>query len=322
MSPGGRARILSLEVPPIMSSANNPGELASLSDALASLVSTFGAHLLTVHGRGHRASTGIAWSKDGLVLTADHTVERDDDLVFTLPSGAQAPARLVGRDPSTDLALLKVEAELSPPELASADTARVGHLVLALGRGRGAVQASLGLLRSVGGPWRTGGGGQVDALFDVDGSLPRGFSGGPLVDARGRVLGLNTGALVRGGTTLPVATLQRVVASLSAHGRVQRAYFGLGAVPAALSRGLAKVAGQPEALLVASIEADGPADQAGVIVGDVLLSIEGAPVARLPELLAQLGEDRVGRSVSLRLLRGGEPREIPVTLGARAANRC
>lgn len=297
-------------------------DFASLSDGIADIVSSFSAHLVTVHGRGHRASTGIAWSEDGLILTAEHTVERDEDLLVTLPDGSRAAARLVGRDPSTDLALIKVEARLSPAPLASADTARPGQLVLALGRARGEVQASLGLLRLVGGPWRTGGGGQIDAFFDVDGSLPRGFSGGPLVDAAGRVLGLNTGGLVRGGTTLPVATLQRVARSLSTHGRIQRAWLGLGAIPAALTASQAKRAGRAEGLLVVSVEADGPSDQAGVLVGDLLLSVGDAPVSRLPDLLAQLGEDQVGRPLPLSLLRGGEPHRADVTPGARAADRC
>lgn len=295
---------------------------SDLSDAIADLVASTSNSLLTVHGGGRRASTGVAWSADGLVLTAAHTLEREDDLVVTLPSGAQAKAKLVGADPSTDLALLRVEATLSPPEWADAGTVRPGHLVLALGRPRGEASATLGLIRAVGGAWKSPGGGPIDAWLDVDGELPRGYSGGILLDARGRALGLNTAAVVRGGTTIPHATLRRVAGSLLAHGRVQRAWLGLGAVPASVPAKLVKEAGASEALLVVSVEPGGPAEQAGVIVGDLLLSFAGQPLGRLPDLVSALTEDRIGQPNALRLLRGGEPRELTLTPGGRAASCC
>lgn len=297
-------------------------DFAALSDAIADLVARSSVSLVTVHGGGRRASTGVAWSADGLVFTAAHALEREDDLAITLPSGERTNVTLVGVDPSTDLALLRVEATLTPPRWAEASGVRPGHLVLAMGRPRGEASATLGLIRAVGGAWRSPGGGQIDAWLDVDGELPRGFSGGILLDARGAALGLNTAGLVRGGTTVPSASLARVATSLLTHGRVQRAWLGLGAVPASLPRALAEAAGSAEALLVVSVEAGGPAEQAGVIVGDLLLSFAGAKLARLPDLVATLGEERVGKPTPLRLLRGGAPLELSLTPGARAASCC
>lgn len=296
----------------------HPGALVALSESLADLVATFHDHLVTVHGRGHRGSTGLIWAED-LVFAADHSVERDEDISLTLPDGKTASAAVVGRDPSTDLVLLRVSGGGLRRAPLSASPPRPGHLVVALGRPRGSVGASLGLIRAVGGPWRSGAGGSISSFIDVNGELPRGYSGGPLVSAAGDVLGLNTAGLVRGGTTVPVATLERVAGSLLLHGRMQRAYLGLSAVPAALNRRLAAVAGQSEALLVVSVEADGPADQAGLTLGDVVLSVEGERVARLGDLLGQLTEDRVGKPVSVELLRGGARATVSVTLGARAA---
>ena len=299
----------------------NTGALSALSDALADLIDAWRGRLVTVHGRGHRGSTGLAWSDD-LVLTADHTIERDEDILVTLPDGSTSAGTLVGRDPSTDLALLRVSgAAFERPPLATA-TLRPGHLVLALGRGRSGVGASLGVVRAVGGPWRSSAGGQIDRYIDVNGELPRGSSGGPLVDATGALIGLNTAGLVRGGTTVGVVTLERVAASLLKNGRIQKAYLGLSAIPAALPGRLAAVAGATEALLVVGVEADGPADQAGLSLGDVLLTVEGARVSRLGDLLGQLGEDRVGVEITLGVLRAGALSEHKVTLGGRPATGC
>lgn len=299
-------------------SVQSRSALAALSQSLADLVALYQDLLVTVAGRGARGSTGLPWGED-LVFTADHAVEREEDLTVSTPDGRALPATLVGRDPSTDLALLRVPgANLRRPPLASAPP-RPGHLVLAMGRPRATVGASLGLVRAVGGPWRSGAGGNLSSFIDVNGALPRGYSGGPLVDAEGGLLGLNTAGLVRGGTTVPTATLERVAQSLLNHGRIQRAWLGLGAVPATLPRRLAATAGQREALLVVSVESDGPADKAGLSLGDVILSVGGERVAKLGDLLAQLGEDRVGQEVQVSVLRAGVVQELRITLGSRPA---
>ena len=277
--------------------------LTALSDQLADLVQRTAPSVLRVRAR-RRAATGLAWSADGLVLTTLDTGPDGAELGF--PDGSTAVARRVGRDAAIDLTLLQVEgAPLVPLAHDGTDPSlAVGHLVVSLGRPERGIQAALGMVSDLSGPWRTGFGGALSRYVEVDGNLPPGFPGGPLVDSDGRLVGLNSRGLVRGGTTLPLASLVEAVARIQAGGDRAPGWLGVGVQPVRLSGAQAAIAGQEEGLLVVSVVDDSPAAQAGLAVGDLLLAIEGDPLRRPGDLVAALGADRVDQPLVLATLRG------------------
>ena len=302
-----------------MSSTLSSSLLAGVSDELAGAVDRGGAGVVRVDARRRLPASGILWSADGLVVTANHVVERDDEIGIGLPDGREAAAKLVGRDPGIDVAVLRIDAaDLAPLPRASQEP-RVGHLSLALGRpGPSGVMASFGVISSVGGPLHLRGGAVLERFVQADVAMLPGFSGGPLIDASGSLIGLNTSTLGRtGGLTVPAFAIDATVATLVAHGRVRRGYLGVGAQAVRLPQALATSLGQEQGLLIVSVEADGPADRAGLILGDVLLAIDGGAVGQVEQLQERLSGDRVGREVAVKVVRGGEPREIAVTIGER-----
>ena len=216
--------------------------LKELSNALAETVEFAGKGVVRVEGRRRMGASGFAWGSDGLVVTANHVLERDDDITVGLADGNEAKAELVGRDPTTDLAVIRAEgAGLTPSGTTEPDAVSVGNLVLALGRPGKTVQATLGIVSALGKPWRTRAGGRIDRYLQTDVVMYPGFSGGPLVDASGNVLGLNTSALTRGVTvSIPVPTIGNVAETLVAHGKVRRGYLGIGAQVVRLPDGLEK----------------------------------------------------------------------------------
>lgn len=286
----------------------------ALSERLAVLVRQLSPHLVRVGGR-RRPVSGLVWAED-VVITAAHAVDGEIDV--TPDDGTTRAATVVGRDDRLDVAALRVDGGgLAPAPFGDGDPA-VGHLVLTLGRrGRGA-RATLGMIAALGPEFRADGGGRVDRYIEVDGTLPPGFAGGPLVDLHGAVLGLNTPALTRHGGTVPTATLRRVLPGLLAHGAPRRGFLGLGAIPARLPAAAAAAAGRSRALLVVSIAPGGPAEQAGLMLGDVLISLDGVAFDGVDDLLAWLGDDRAGRTVQARLLRAGAVVEAAVVVGDRA----
>lgn len=293
--------------------------LASMSADLARLVETTGPSVLRIEGRPHRPGSGVVWSTDGIVVTADHVVEREEAITVGLPDGQSVSASLVGRDPSTDLAVLRLQgAALSAPRWENPDGLHVGDLVVALGRPGRSVRATLGIVGALGDSWRVPGGGQIDRYLEADLRLPRGFSGGPLLDSAGAVRGLNTsGVLHRRGITIPVPTLRRVIETILAHGRIRRAYLGVGAQPVPLASTLRTQLGQDTGLLVFSLAPGGPADRGGIFQGDVIVAIEGTPARRLDDLMASLSGDRVGKPLRIRLIRAGQLQELNVVVGER-----
>ena len=296
-----------------------PDVLQSLSDDLVATVETAGPSVVRVEGRQRMPATGIVWSADGVIVTAHHVVTRDEDLSVGLPDGSVVNAALIGRDPSTDIAALRAEAKgLAVPSYASSDSLRVGQLGLALGRPGRTVQATLGIVSAAGGEWRTPAGGQIDRYVQTDVVMYPGFSGGPLVGAGGEVLGLNTSALVSGvSITVPAGTLQSVVAALLEHGHVRRGYLGVGSQPVRLPDALAQQLDQETALLLVTVEPDSPAAKGGLMMGDTIVAFDGEKVRHMDDLQAMLGGDRVGKASRLRIVRGGELREVTVTVGAR-----
>jgi S1-C subfamily serine protease len=295
--------------------------LQSLSDDLVAAVETAGQSVVRVEGRRRMPATGIVWSADGVIVTAHHVVTRDEELSVGLPGGDSVPATLVGRDPSTDLVVLRANkaSGLAAPTWVESDALRVGQLVLALGRPGRTVQATLGVVSAVGGSWRTGAGGQIDRYVQTDVVMYPGFSGGPLIGASGAVLGLNSSALLQGvSVTIPTDTLKTVVSTLLEHGHVRRGYLGVGAQPVRLPDPFASELDQETALLLVSVEADSPAAKSGLVMGDTIVTFDGEPVRHMDDLQALLSGDRVGKSFPMQIIRGGERREVKVTIGERA----
>jgi S1-C subfamily serine protease len=292
--------------------------LTDFSNGLADAAQTAGQSVVRVDARRRMPASGIAWSAD-LVVTAHHVVERDEAIGIGLPDGGQASAIVVGRDPTTDLALLRVsDASLTPPMWVEDGDLRVGQLALALGRPGRSAQTTLGVISALGDGWRTGAGGQISRYVQTDVVMYPGFSGGPLVDVAGRVAGLNSSALARGvSVSLPTATVRRVVETLLAHGKVRRGYLGVSTQRIRLSSALAEQAGQETGLLVNQVVEGGPAEAAGLFLGDTILAVAGEPVRHHDDLLARLSGDRVGAAVPFRILRGGQVVEINVVIGER-----
>jgi serine protease DegQ len=292
----------------------------ALSEAFASIVEKNNASVVRVEARRRVPSSGVVWSADGLVITAHHSIEREEEIEVAFADGKTVAAKLVGRDPGSDVAVLRVAAgDLAAPAWSQAETLKVGHLALALARPGRSVRATMGIVSALGGEWRTPAGGQLDRYLQTDVSLQPGFSGGLLADLAGNALGMNTSGLWRGHSlAIPTVTLRRVVEKLVAHGRIRRAFVGLGSLPVRLPVKVAQTIGQETALLVIAVQPDGPADQSGVLLGDVLLGVDGRSLGQVDDLLEALTEESIGAELKFRVLRAGEVREVGVKAGTRS----
>jgi S1-C subfamily serine protease len=301
-----------------MSNDNNP--FVALSEAMAEAVAKAGAATVLVDARHRLPASGIAYAAN-LVLTADHVIEKEDDIGITLPSGDQASASLAGRDPGSDLALLRLAGNSLAPAVPAAQAARVGQLVLALGRPSvEGIQASLGVVSAVGGPVRTHRGSLIEQYLRTDTIPYPGFSGGPLIDAAGQVLGLNTSGLAPGlSLTIPTSLAWQIAEALSQHGHVLRGYLGIRSQPVSISSAQQQALGrsQESGLLVVGVEDSGPAEQAGLMVGDILVGLAGEPVSDPDQLSSRLVGALVGQSTAVEILRGGQPVKITVKIGER-----
>ena len=295
------------------------GTLSKVSDDLAQVVKEASPVVVRVEARRRLPASGVVWSEDGVIVTAHHAVERDENIEVGLPDGKTLPAKLAGRDPRTDVAVLRVDAtDLATPTWAGPEDLRVGHLVLALGRPGQSVMATLGIISVLGQDWRTPAGGSLDRYVQTDVVMYPGFSGGPLVDSRGGVLGFNTTGLAR-GVAMAVAppTLGQVVDTLLTHGRVRRGYLGIGAQPVRLPESLAQQLGQETGLLLASVESDSPAEKSGLLLGDIIVSVDGRETRDLADLLALLSAEQIGKELPARVVRGGVVQELTVVIGDR-----
>jgi S1-C subfamily serine protease len=288
---------------------------------MAAAVERAAGAVVAVNARQRMASSGVYW-RQGVVITADHSIKREDEISVTLPDGHSVPATLAGRDSGTDLAVLGLQGqELAPAEIGDASLPKTGHLVLALGRsGEGILSASLGVISTISSarrPWHSS---QNDPLMRLDLVLYPGFSGGPLVDTHGRVIGINTSGLSRSmALAIPSSTVNRVAQELLTRGYIARGYLGVGLQPVRLPGALkAKLKVSADSGVIAfSVETDGPAEKAGMLIGDVLVALAGTPVGDTNDLQAMLGAESVGKTFAASIIRGGNLAELEITVGER-----
>ncbi len=325
--------------------------LQQLSDAMANVVESTANSIVRVEARRRLPATGIVWAEN-LIVTAHHVVEFEEDITIGLQDGTTVSATLVGRDPHNDLALLRTEESLTPATWAGDGDLSVGNLLLALGRPSDKVQATLGVTsalvntsdirkrreqaeemrkdhrgrrhggRGRGGRGRGGPHGMGRALADgyiqTDVTMYPGFSGGALVSGDGKVHGLNTSGFARGvSIAVPVATIRKSVAALLSDGKIQQGYLGIGVQPARLPENIAEELDQDTGLLVVSVEKDSPAHTGGLMVGDILTSLDDEPVEHVDELLIMLASVAVGSELTASIVRGGEAKSLKVTIGTR-----
>jgi len=294
--------------------------LVELSDALADAAEKTGKATVLVNARRRIPASGIAYAAD-LILTADHVIEREEDITVTLDDGTEISARVAGRDAGSDLAVLKLERAAGTVAEATKSPARLGQIALALARpSPDGIEASLGTVSAIGGPVRTARGGMLERYIRTDSISYPGFSGGPLVAADGTVLGINTSGLGRGAAiTIPADIAWKVAETLATHGHIKRGYLGIRSqtveIPGASQKALKRE--QATGLLVVSVENDSPASKGGLIVGDILVAVAGVPVLHHDELFARLSSDVVGKSTPIEILRGGQPQTLNVLIGER-----
>ena len=292
----------------------------ALSEQLASTVERISPSLVRIEARRRGPTSGVIWSAEGLVVTHLRAIEWEDGIQVGLSDGRTVGAKLVGRDPSTDVALLQLEGSGYQPISQDAPASlKVGHLVLALARPGRTARATWGIISALSEEsWRTPLGGELSRYVESDLALGPGFGGGALVDAAGHFLGLTSNRFTRVGTNaIPTETLTRVVAALQAHGGIRRGYLGVGAHPVRLSAALEKTVGRKSGLILLSVEPDGPAEKAGLLLGDTLLSLDGKALEDVDDLLSALAQAGGNREVTLQLVRAGAVQDVRVQVGER-----
>ena len=299
-------------------SSNN---LMALSENLADTVEQAGQTVVAVNIGRRISSSGIHW-RNGIIVTSDESLQRYEEITVTLPDRRIVPVTILGRDSSTDVAVFQLQnVELPVAKIGDATTLKVGHLVLGLARsGEGDIKAAMGAVSVVSGAWRSMNGGNIDSFIRPDITLYRGFAGGPLVDAAGSVVGMNTSGRRGSALTIPESTVNRVIDQLLAKGRIAKGYLGLGMQPVRLPENLKTSLNLTSSggVIVVNVEANGPADSAGVLLGDVLISFDGTFVNDTADVLALLNSsDRVGKNVKTQIVRGGTLIELAIMIGEK-----
>ena len=291
--------------------------LPAVSDQMADAVERVGPAIVQVNGRPRRPASGVVYAPT-LVLAADHAVEREDDLTVETAAGAALPAQVAGRDPASDLIVLRVPGLGAEVARQAATPARVGQFVLAVGRPGGReLMASIGIVSATGGPARTRGG-LLEQYIRTDATPYPGFSGGALIDVRGAVLGILTTGLTGGAAlAVPAALAWGLAETLARQGHVPRGWLGIGSQPVRIPAGQRGGRAHERGLLVVELVPESPAARGGLLLGDILVAVDGRPVEDGEALQALLGRERVGRAIAVQVLRGGTPLALDVTVGQR-----
>jgi len=294
--------------------------LETLSNDFAASAEAVGPSVVAIYGRRWMPSSGIQWRK-GVIVTAHHTIRREEDISVVAEGGKTLKATLAGRDPGTDLAILKLTSEeaLPLPPFSDGADLKLGHVVLALGRSRGTnLVASAGIVGGLSGEWEPRRGGRLDQHIRLSLELYPGFSGGPLVNAQGKVVGINTRGLSRGrGVTIPLTTVNRTVDELIEKGHIAKPYLGLAMQQVAVPESLRGKTSASSGLLVVHVEPSGPADKAGVLLGDLVVDLQGNAVEDTGDIQQLLGATKVGDTVQATVLRGGSPVKMSIALADR-----
>lgn len=299
--------------------------LMNLSNELAGIVQALSPYVVSVRARRHYPSSGLRWGPDA-VVTADHTIQRDEDITVTLADGKTVGATLVGRDPGTDLAVLRMETSATAEtELQRADPVRAGELALVLGRSPDSgANASLGIISAISGPWRTWRGGKLDQYIRLDARLFPQSAGAAVVNVRGEIIGIATSALSRiAGLAIPISTVRSVTEKLLERGFVPRGYLGVGVQPVAFSEELQSKLSIPNksGVIVLTVESDGPAHRAGLMIGDIVIGIGDVAVEDARDLQAYSDSGVIGKSAEIKFVRGGALKESTLTVGERPGRR-
>ncbi|HXW19964.1 MAG TPA: S1C family serine protease [Roseiarcus sp.] len=298
-----------------MAEPNNP--LIDFSNSAVELVERAASSLVAVRGGGRWPTSGIHW-RPGVIVTAEEVLDRDENISLVLPGGREIPASLAGRDPTTDVAVLRFQADGLPVATVLAAASRPGQTVMAVGNYDGAPVAAFGMIAYAGGPWRSLRGGAIDSFIRLDLTLSPTAEGGAVVDTLGRVIGMAVLGPRRRPLAIPASTIERSVDQLLARGRIYRGYLGAGlrsvrrhAAPEASASSSSRGA------LVVSLDPDGPSARAGLLLGDIIVAWNGKPIERVRDIIASLGPDSVGATVELSLVRGGTPATLKVVIGER-----
>ena len=292
--------------------------LASLADSTAELVERAARSVVAVHSRGRRPASGIHW-RSGIAVTAEEVLERDENIKLALPGGRLVEASLAGRDPTTDVAVLRFQPDGLPVAATTSAALRAGETVLAVGSYEGSPLAALGIVALAGGPWHSTRGGTIDNFIRLDLALSPLGEGGALVNAHGQVVAMTVLGPRHRAIAIPASTIERSVDQLLARGQVFRGYLGAGLRPIGRGRASGGAAGSDEGrgVLVVSIDPEGPSRRAGLLLGDIVTAWNGKPIARVREVMQLLGPESVGTTVDLSLTRGGAPAALKVVVGER-----
>jgi S1-C subfamily serine protease len=297
-------------------------ELVNLSNALAQVTEHASASVVAIHTEAHGSSSGVIW-RDGVIVTSEHALRRDEEIHVTLPDGRVVGATLVGRDPSTDLAVLKYT-EVGNRAIESGDVSAVkpGSLTLIVGRTRASGRvAALGVVSLVAGERRTWTGSSLAPYIRLDAALQPTAVGGAVVDVHGKIIGLASPRFARfGAVVIPAATVNRVAETLQKKGRIPRGYLGVALQPVRLPEQLRQSLQYEEktAAIILEVEPEGPAHKAGIVIGDILVTLAGQPIARPENVQSHLHAENIGKSLNARIVRGGAVRDVSILVGDRA----
>jgi S1-C subfamily serine protease len=291
--------------------------LTAVSNRLADAVERISPALVLVNARPRLPGSGVVYDSN-LVLTADHVIEREEDITTTTHDGRTLPAQFVGRDPASDLAVLRVDDLGLDPATPTATPPRVGQWVLAVGRPtEGGPMASSGIVSALGGPLRTRRGGVLEQYIRTDATPYPGFSGGALINTGGEVVGILTTGFGGIALAIPAGLAWSIGGTLARHGRIRRGYLGISSQPVHIPPPQRAGRAQERGLLIIRVEPGSPAERGGLLMGDILVSLDGQPVADADELQPLLSGDRVGKAVPVEVIRGGSLHTLQVTIGER-----
>jgi S1-C subfamily serine protease len=294
--------------------------LAALSREISQHINALAPSVVAVHGRRHTPSSGVVW-KDGVIVTAEHALWKGDDIMITTPEGGTLTAKVAGRDSGSDIAVLRFDGHTMPPVKISTGEIYPGNAAIVVGRSpNSGVNGSFGVVSAVSGSWRTWRGGQLERYCRLDVTLFPGSSGGAVANERGEVIGIATSALSRvAPLAIPSEAVNRIVTQILEKGRVPQGYLGIGLQSVPLPEGFQKEfsASRSQALMVLTVEPGGPADKGGILVGDIVLELDGKAVETIEDIQSRLHGESVGTSLAARIIRGGEEKSCTLRVEER-----